>query len=427
MTINSRETENGDNIQTLTTDFTAGRKNYIQSTANTNYLRVYSSVNNGSFSIYESDLIYGTNNDLSNILNNIQAPLVKFNIDKELKNVSSELSKMDYSDNGRNTIMPQIYTLFDSLVTNFPSYVTKTDVGSLLNISYPTYANGVEVEGDYLVTPAYKTYMYSFVSSYPNSGNTSFTKKKKLLLVGGTHGNELAAPFNLYYFAYQLCNAMNDENFFKLQSAFDIYIIPCLNGYGMYHKTRTNANGVNINRNYPVTGWSMAGENTENFTGYTAGSEFETKLIMGITDYLKPDMAIDHHNYGNEQHWQFYSDLPREDMMKLCYESLVECCYVFKDNYPQYFGTGYSLLQDSSGSSPSVVGNPNVGTTDMWWNQNGVYFAGTIEICQCINYSAGVYNNTPIDSFGETTFKIAEYTLRNQILRYGEYTLQKLK
>jgi len=196
------------------------------------------------------------NNELDAI--NYHRPLVKFSIDHELKDVSALVSLIDYTN--LDDMLFQFYDLFDGLVTDYPDYVTKYDAALYdgLSMTYPRYANGIE-SGDleYLETEAYKTYLYKFSSINLGAGNARNCKKKKLFIVCGTHGSEEASPFNAYIFAKMLCEA-SDENYFKLRDAFDIYIVPCLNGYGALHTTtnpRVNANGVNINRNYPVENW----------------------------------------------------------------------------------------------------------------------------------------------------------------------------
>ena len=213
--------------------------------------------------------LFSKNEEKSNI------PLVKFEDNFEFKNITNEMNNIDYStENARKTILEQVYNLFDNLVTNYPDYVSKTDLGTLLEMNYPEYANGVTESGTYEITPQYKTFMYTLKSTNPYAGNETTNKKKKLLIISGLHGNEIAAPFNTYLLAKQLCTEfLNDSNYFKLRNSFDIYIVPCLNGYGMYHLTRQNANGVNINRNYPVKNWSKSGQPFDtNYTGETPNS-----------------------------------------------------------------------------------------------------------------------------------------------------------
>ena len=183
-------------------------------------------------------LDYGAATDLSytayvKIENKINRPLVRFEIDYTMRDVSGDLSGVDLSaDTLSEKTLEQVYSLFDGLVTAYPDYVTKSDAAGLCSMTYPDYANGVSGSSIYADTPAYKTYLYTLSESNASAGNDGTCKKAKLLIVCGVHGNEYAAPYNAYLFAKQLCDSvLTDENFFKLRAAFDIYIIPCLNAH----------------------------------------------------------------------------------------------------------------------------------------------------------------------------------------------------
>lgn len=368
-------------------------------------------------------------------ITNHMPPLVKFEVDHDLRDVSAELATVDYSTaDKRKTILEQIYARFDALVAAHPDFVTRLDAAELLGLVYPDYANGVSGSTTYSDTPAYKTYMYCF--SYKNDylGNNTNNKKKKLLIISGVHGNEIAAPFNTYLFAKQLCDGwVEDANFFKMRAAFDIYIIPCVNGYGMYHLMRGNANKVNINRNYPVKNWAVGGEDTMdsangcNYTGASAGSEFETQVVMGITEYIAPDMAIDHHNYGGEQNWQFYTDVNEKKLLRLVYQSLVDCSFVFQKNYPQYFGANFAMLVNKTGTAPGDLLSTDSGTGARWWYELGVPFDATIEISHSINFKNGVYTGAEEQYLNADVFSVGEYTLRSQLWRYCQYLLDTVE
>ncbi len=64
--------------------------------------------------------------------------------------------------------------------------------------------------------------------------------------------------------------------------------------------------------------------------------------------------------------------------------------------------------------------------TPGWWDENGVKFSATIEISQNINYQSGTFANTKVNNYGNDAFSVAEYTLRNQLLRYCQWVLERL-
>lgn len=331
-----------------------------------------------------------------------------------------------YNLNGLNSIMFQIQDKMDELAEGNPGYITKFDAAELVGLSYPVYANGVESEGDYLITPAYKTYGYKL--SYVSAGVNGFCNRPtKILITGGIHGNEECGSLNLYTIMKELCDDyLSDINLFKIRGAFEIYIVPCVNGYSSIHRNRKNANGVNINRNYPVNDWENQGsDNPEdgNYRGPSAGSEFETQLVMALINEIKPDMYIDAHNYATSDPLQFYTEMTDEHNVRLAYDSIADVSFTLKKTYPAWFGNNYAMLKGDathpySGHAPADHDNSS-GKGAVWAFANGVPFAITLEISGGINYTGGVLGGHDIRS--EEVFQIGEYTFMNQLMRYGEY------
>lgn len=354
------------------------------------------------------------------LISNKNSLTVKFNYPSEMD--SMDVSAFDFSvkEDGYIHILEDVYQMFDSLMSAHPNLITKTDVASLLNKSYPSYANGQDG------TPAYKTYMYTLKDTNVNAGNTTNTVKKKLLIVGGLHGNELAAPVNLYLLAKSMVE-ISTRDMFSLFSAFDIYIIPCINGWGMYHCTRTNANGVNINRNFPIKKWSVTEtQGDTNYSGESASSEFETQLIVGITDYIKPDMCIDHHNYGSYSNRQFYTEVSDINLANVVYQSMQDCSYAFKKGMPNYFGNNFDLLVHLGGTAPYNFTSDKEAKLERWWYENDITLSSTLEIGGTINYQNGTYIPSGLDVHGNDTFSVAQYTIRNLLCHYAEYMLKQI-
>lgn len=86
----------------------------------------------------------------------------------------------------------------------------------------------------------------------------------------------------------------------SLISRRGILFIPCLNPDGMQLGTRTNANGVDLNRNFPTKNWgedtSAAGDNpSDYYGGKSAGSEIETQFVMEIIEEYKPEKILTLH------------------------------------------------------------------------------------------------------------------------------------
>lgn len=337
-------------------------------------------------------------------------PLVLFDYDHELKDVSSIVSSFTMAP--VNGLYAQIISFFDNLVSNFGDYVSKVDVALQEGISYPAEWG------------ANKMWMYKF-SSENSDIYSDNNKKKTLLIIGGLHGNEMASPVNLCIFAKNLCDVV-DGNYCKLRASFDIYIIPVINVTGSLANTRTNYNGVDLNRNFPSTAWTYGGYGTETYSGPSAGSEFETQVAVALTGSLKPDMAIDHHNYSGGKN-NLYSELFYIEQVQLAMQCGVDNAIAFSKGLPAYFGTGYkSALFGTSNSAPKQITGELLAHMDVWWYEQGIKFPAVIEICASIGWLNGVETGTSLDWMGADTFSVAEYCFRNQILHYAQWVLDNV-
>ena len=122
-------------------------------------------------------------------------------------------------------------------------------------------------------------------------GNDNF---KNILVIGVFHGDEPQGKFLI-------------EQYLKENNDTRLLFIPCLNPDGMAQNIRTNANGVDLNRNFPTQNWELT-ERNEFFGGESAGSEIETGFITEIIEIYNPKLILTLHapfkvvNYdGNAQ------------------------------------------------------------------------------------------------------------------------------
>lgn len=118
----------------------------------------------------------------------------------------------------------------------------------------------------------------------------------RVILVSGLHaGSEpeavrLAADLFDHYAAHPG----------RLAPELTLYLIPSLNADGQITHRRTNANGVDLNRNWPAENWSS--EAVHGFEAVGGGSaplsEPETRALYGFLQDHAPHLVISWHTYA---------------------------------------------------------------------------------------------------------------------------------
>ncbi len=104
------------------------------------------------------------------------------------------------------------------------------------------------------------------------------TSSMKAVFIGGIHGNE-AQPSKI------LLNLMSGP---AVRGAA-IWVIPRMNPDAVVHQRRTNAHGVDLNRNFPVD-WIR--QPAPYYSGPGPASEPETKAILRFLRSVDPDRVV---------------------------------------------------------------------------------------------------------------------------------------
>lgn len=124
------------------------------------------------------------------------------------------------------------------------------------------------------------------------------TPTGRVLLIGGVHGDELSSVS----IVFEWMNFLRANH----EGEFVWDVVPVMNPDGFFaaKATRTNANGVDLNRNMPTLEWAGSAlhywrERTKSaprkYPGDSPGSESETRWLVQEIDRFQPDMIVTVH------------------------------------------------------------------------------------------------------------------------------------
>ena len=107
---------------------------------------------------------------------------------------------------------------------------------------------------------------------------------KTILIIGVFHGEEPQGEY--------IINKFLKEDLSQIKNK--LLIIPCLNPDGKSVNKRQNANGIDLNRNFPTKNWKVT-DNPEYFGGNKPNSEIETNFMVEILNNYKFDAILSIH------------------------------------------------------------------------------------------------------------------------------------
>jgi hypothetical protein len=131
-----------------------------------------------------------------------------------------------------------------------------------------------------------------------DKASTAPENVKRILLIGGIHGDELTSISVVFRWMDWI--RQSDA------ARYHWRVIPVANPDGLKANpsTRSNANGVDINRNFHTPDWGKDAQNywinrtkrdPRRYPGKAAGSEIETRWLEAQIDEFRPDMIISVH------------------------------------------------------------------------------------------------------------------------------------
>lgn len=120
--------------------------------------------------------------------------------------------------------------------------------------------------------------------------HTSTSHSAPILLIGGVHGDE---PEGVRL-AEELLSWLQSP---EAEEARPWILIPCLNPDGYAKNERTNARGVDLNRNFPCRDWTSEAKAPRYYPGPTPGSEIEVQALVRLIEVEKPQLIIHFHSW----------------------------------------------------------------------------------------------------------------------------------
>lgn len=225
-------------------------------------------------------------NDIANIISTIST---NFFVPPVIPTDNIVISDVPY-DSSTALTLGEIYSGYDSLVTLFPNYITKTLLG-------------------YDTSGTYEIYRYDFTpESVRVTGDLTdvdYTAETMpiIFMDACIHGSEKPCARALLNLMTLISNSANDNGILGwLRMNMRFIIIPITNPYGYANNIRQNSNGVDLNRNFGRL-WALGNSDPTNwqYRGESAFSENETQYIDGILQEYTDEILVYYswHTHGD--------------------------------------------------------------------------------------------------------------------------------
>src|SRR5690606_36467109 len=184
---------------------------------------------------------------------------------------------------------------------------------------YPSYISKELLGNDDNGNPIYK-YEFKPELPAPSAGDPiTSTKFIKMVITAGVHGVEKTGVWLTYLAMKNTCeNWKNDALLEALRWNVHFVVIPVVCPWSYVNRTRTNHNGVDINRNFPSE-WREGTVGSETYGGPAPLSEKESQYVNAVLNAnLDAVYVCDFHNYfdtnGEPKNFVWIAASSRYDM-----------------------------------------------------------------------------------------------------------------
>ncbi len=179
---------------------------------------------------------------------------------------------------------------------------------------------------------------------------------------GGTHSNEYSGVYFTLAVAQFLVDAYGEnETATWIVDNRHTWIMPLVNPDGSHAFGRLNANGVNINRNYPVVWDGQGNDPLMNNRGPSPASEVETQANIAWFEKVMPDYYASIHCCGNLWLYPYGEEgvdpVDQDMLQKVCDEAFADV----RDDCGPIWSTIYPASGSSVDTAYEVTGAVSFG------------------------------------------------------------------
>ena len=136
-----------------------------------------------------------------------------------------------------------------------------------------------------------------------------------LVVFGGFHGDEPKGVDAAHRLIEALADAFTTREPHGQGAAW--VVVPVVNPDGYEDRRRKNANGIDINRNFPTENWQRATRrNSRMYGGVAPASEPETRAVIEVIDRFKPRGVVTIHSISKGRQCNNF-DGPGESLARI--------------------------------------------------------------------------------------------------------------
>jgi len=285
---------------------------------NNSYLFITLGIDMGNTADFDVEILEKRNNNNKLLLNGIE--IVK---KEDLINIQTETEKIYTSSKHLTNVATteDLYDLYDQLIEDNPSYVTKNVLGQ--NSLEQDLIEYVFTSGDYN-------------SKTVRRSKDATTLKPVILIITAVHGSERDSTMGTYQFFSDLCSSNSALS--EIRDNYTYKVVPVVCPYGFDHNQRWNENRVNINRNFSKY-WTYS-DSYNDPSGDAPADQLETQIIQQwIDDNDDALLFIDFHNSGYTDEISYLAgsngihDMDNLKKYFLRYISNVNSYWIYKENF----------------------------------------------------------------------------------------------